>query len=195
MAKEMTKETTSNQANNMSIQNSLVVASGGFKILSGIAGLGASKKIRKEQEKIAKLQFDFNKKEVNRAFGTNFKNLTREYAKESSSLYQQAKDSMSQININLGKKNVESESIESDIQNEFKNGFEEMMGAFLQNKSFAFEELVNQKLAQIYNIGADYNSALNSITQNYLAQRSQAINQIIEGSADIGKAVASGGGA
>lgn len=160
---------------------------GATQVISGIGTMRSAGKVASEQRKIADLQYGYNKKEVERAFETNLEGLAQSYTKEMSSLFSNAEKTISQVNIGLGKKNVESESIENDINNELESDIQEAVLALVDSKKFAFDELANQKSAQLYQIGSDYAMAIGKINSDYINARSQAFGQIIGGALNIGK--------
>lgn len=169
------------------IGNIFGIGLGATQMLSGIGTMRASGKVASEQRKIAELQYNYNKKEVDRAFKTNLEGVTQAYAKEMSSLFSEAKKTMAQVNISLGKQNVESESFETDIKNEMESDIQDTILSLVDSKKFALDELANQKAAQLYNIGSDYSFTLGKINSNLINTRNQALGQIIGGAFTIGK--------
>ncbi len=142
----------------------------------------ANKYIARENRKIAEMQFEYNKEEISRAFGSNLRAVLREQANERVGAINEARTMLANINMNTGNlKNVDSESFEHDIKDKTSKEIADNMIFMLDTQKLALEELVNTKVAQTYNLGLNYENALSSINNREIALKEKYNSQIASG--------------
>ena len=138
--------------------------SGGLSVVQGLGGIKTTGKIADINRNIANMQYEYNKKEIDRAFNMNLKSVLREQASEKLGAMKEAKTLISNINLNTGNnKNVDNESFEYDIKDKTKKEIADNMLFMMDNHSIGRDELLNNKIAQGYNLELNYMNALNRI--------------------------------
>lgn len=151
-------------------------------VLNAFNNKKATKKIAKENRKIAEMQFDYNKKEIARAFDYNLKSILREQANERVGAVNEARQMLAEINLNTGNTaNVDSESFEHDIKDKTSKDIADNMLFMLDTQEKGINELVNTKVAQTYNLGLNYENALSSINNREIALNNYYTGQIANG--------------
>ena len=156
--------------------------SAGSSILQGISGSKGAKHIARAERDIANMQYEYNKKEVNRAFKQNLESLMKDYANQRLNAVTEAETMLANININTGNKsNVEKESFEHDIKDKASKEIADNMIFMLDTQKLALDELVNTKIAQTYNLGLNYSNALSSINNREIALKEKYNSQMASG--------------
>ena len=162
-------------------------------ILNAFSSQSAMKHISKHNKNIAKMQYQYNEKEVKRAFGTNLKALMREQVNDRIGAVKEAEQMLSSINLQTSNnKNVESESFENDIKDKVQSEISDNIAFMVDNEKLSLDALVNTKVAQQYNIGMNYDNMLSSINMRRINANKQATQQMVKGVEDIGMAVLGG---
>ena len=142
----------------------------------------ANKYIARENRKIAEMQFEYNKEEISRAFGSNLRAVLREQANERVGAINEARTMLANINMNTGNlKNVDSESFEHDIKDKASKEIADNMIFMLDTQKLSLDELVNTKVAQTYNLGLNYENAISSINNREIALKEKYNSQIASG--------------
>lgn len=130
----------------------------------------ANKYIARENRKIADMQFEYNKKEISRAFDNNLRAILREQANERVGAINEAKQMLDNINMATGNNaNVDDESFEHDIKDKTSKDIADSMIFMLDTHKMGLEELANTKVAQTYNLGLNYSNVLSSINNREIA--------------------------
>lgn len=150
-------------------------------IFSGVLGTKNAKKIAKTQRETAKMQYEYNKREVERAFNDNLKGLMRNYATQKLNATEEAKTMLSTLNINLGKKNVEEESFKKDIKDKTEKEISDNLTFMVADEIAAIDNLGLMKAAQNYQIGLNYESASSVINQQLIKAKRQNAQKILNG--------------
>lgn len=163
--------------------------SGLSSVLNAYNNKKATKYIAEQNRKIAEMQFEYNKKEIARAFDSNLRSVLREYANERSGAVSEARTMLSTLNMNTGNNaNVESESFEHDVKDKAVKDVADNMLFMLDTQNLGIEELTNTRVAQTYNLGLNYESALSSINNKVIASNNYFNQQMINGFADMATA-------
>lgn len=155
-------------------------------ILQGIGGKKGAKYIANAERDIARMQYEYNKKEVDRAFKQNLEDLMKDYANQELKLNEEAKTLLANININTGKKNVDRDSYSKDVKNKAINEITDNMTAMVVNKINSIGDLGRGKAAQQYQVDRNYGSALSKINQAQIEANRKANFSIINGIATLG---------
>lgn len=150
-------------------------------IFSGILGTRNAKKIAKTQKETAKMQYEYNKREVDRAFNDNLKDLMRNYATQKLNATEEAKTILSNINISTGKKNVDEESFEKDIKDKTEKEISDNLTFMVADEIAAIDNLGLMKAAQNYQIGLNYESATSAINQQLIKTNRKNAQKVLDG--------------
>lgn len=161
--------------------------SGGLSVIQGIGGIKTTGEIADRNRNIAKMQYDYNRKEIDRAFNLNLKSVLREQASEKLGAIKEAENVISNININTGNnKNVESESFEHDIKDKTKKEIADNMLFMMDTHSVGKDELLNNKIAQGYNLELNHMNALNRIDKTEVQMLNKYGSMITSGLIKMG---------
>lgn len=161
--------------------------SGGLSVVQGLGGIKTTGKIADINRNIANMQYEYNKKEIDRAFNMNLKSVLREQASEKLGAMKEAKTLISNINLNTGNnKNVDNESFEYDIKDKTKKEIADNMLFMMDNHSIGRDELLNNKTAQGYNLELNYMNALNRIDKTESEMINKYTNMALSGLMKMG---------
>ena len=161
-------------------------------IIGGVSGVSsalnaynnkkATKYIARENRKIAEMQFEYNKKEISRAFRTNLKSILREQSNERAEAIKEADEILSQINMSTGNNaNVDSESFEHDIKDKTSKDIADNMAVMLDTHKLSLDELINTKVAQTYNLGLNYENVISNINNREIALKNKYTEDMANG--------------
>lgn len=165
--------------------NIVSAISGASTALNAYNNKKAAKKIANENRKIAEMQFEYNQKEISRAFNNNLRAILREQANDRIGAVNEARTMLSNINMATGNNaNVESESFEYDIKDKTSKDIADSMIFMLDTHKMGIDDLTNTRTAQTYNLGLNYANALSSINNKEIALK-QYYNQQIAAGTDI----------
>lgn len=165
--------------------NIVSAISGASTALNAYNNKKAAKKIANENRKIAEMQFEYNQKEISRAFNNNLRAILREQANDRIGAVNEARTMLSNINMATGNNaNVESESFEYDIKDKTSKDIADSMVFMLDTHKMGIDDLTNTRTAQTYNLGLNYANALSSINNKEIALK-QYYNQQIAAGTDI----------
>lgn len=165
------------------------ITAGASLILNGINNKKSSKYIAKQEREAAKIQFEVNKKEVERAYKTNLEGILKGFATQRADLIDTMEKASSNLNIQLGeRKNIdkENDSFKDDSKKMLENEVQENILAMIDHQSFSISELSNQMSMQMYQVGTDFNSTISGINKNKIRADQQANAMIAEGIVGIG---------
>lgn len=161
--------------------------SGGLSVVQGLGGIKTTGKIADINRNIANMQYEYNKKEIDRAFNMNLKSVLREQASEKLGAMKEAKTLISNINLNTGNnKNVDNESFEYDIKDKTKKEIADNMLFMMDNHSIGRDELLNNKTAQGYNLELNYMNALNRIDKTESEMINKYTSMVLSGLMKMG---------
>lgn len=165
------------------------ITAGASLILNGINNKKSSKYIAKQEREVARIQFEVNKKEVERAYKTNLEGVLKGFATQRADLIDTMEKASSNLNIQLGeRKNIdkENDSFKDDSKKMLENEVQENILAMIDHQSFSISELSNQMSMQMYQVGTDFNSTISGINKNKIRADQQANAMIAEGIVGIG---------
>lgn len=165
------------------------ITAGASLILNGINNKKSSKYIAKQEREAARIQFEVNKKEVERAYKTNLEGVLKGFATQRADLIDTMEKASSNLNIQLGeRKNIdkENDSFKDDSKKMLENEVQENILAMIDHQSFSISELSNQMSMQMYQVGTDFNSTISGINKNKIRADQQANAMIAEGIVGIG---------
>lgn len=137
-----------------------------------------AKKLKGEQDIQAKMQYEYNKKEVNRALETNLRGVISGYVSAREDLESEIKNVRSQLAFKNDIKNVEESSIKTDSLNKLKAEADLKAEAILQNQRNDMTETQTQAVSQDYQNRLSFNRIQEGINQNYLVAYSNAELQL-----------------
>lgn len=162
--------------------NIVSAISGASTALNAYNNKKAAKKIANENRKIAEMQFEYNQKEISRAFNNNLRAILREQANDRIGAVNEARTMLSNINMATGNNaNVESESFEYDIKDKTSKDIADSMIFMLDTHKMGIDDLTNTRTAQTYNLGLNYANALSSINNKEIALKQYYNQQIAAG--------------
>lgn len=165
------------------------ITAGASLILNGINNKKSSKYIAKQEREAARIQFEVNKKEVERAYKTNLEGVLKGFATQRADLIDTMEKASSNLNIQLGeRKNIdkENDSFKDDSKKMLENEVQENILAMIDHQSFSISELSNQMSMQMYQVGTDFSSTISGINKNKIRADQQANAMIAEGIVGIG---------
>ena len=174
------------------------ITAGASLILNGINNKKSSKYIAKQEREAAKIQFEVNKKEVERAYKTNLEGILKGFATQRADLIDTMEKASSNLNIQLGeRKNIdkENDSFKDDSKKMLENEVQENILAMIDHQSFSISELSNQMSMQMYQVGTDFSSTISGINKNKIRADQQANSMIMEGITKIAENAAGANGA
>lgn len=155
---------------------------GGASVLQGIGQARGAKHIARAERDIANMQYEYNKKEINRTFKENLEMNLKDQATQRLDALQKAKSVFANVNLSTGNnKNVESESIEHDLKSKTKNDLESNMQELVRDQFLNIRELVNTKVSQTYNVDLNYMSAMRRINNAEIKAIGNATSSILGG--------------
>lgn len=149
------------------------------------------KKIKEYQDEQAKIQFEYNKKEIGRALEGNLRGVLSGYVSARENLDQEITNIKSKLAFN-DIKNVESSSIQNDSINKLKLEANDKANTLIQNQTNEIDELENQTNNYYYQSGLNYNKTQEGINQNYLTAYSQAELQLKRDLAQLNQTIENG---
>lgn len=149
------------------------------------------KKIKEYQDEQAKIQFEYNKKEIGRALEGNLRGVLSGYVSARENLEQEITNIKSKLAFN-DIKNVESSSIQNDSINKLKLEANDKANTLIQNQTNEIDELENQTNNYYYQSGLNYNKTQEGINQNYLTAYSQAELQLKRDLAQLNQTIENG---
>lgn len=161
--------------------------SAGSSILQGISGSKGAKHIARAERDIANMQYEYNKKEVNRAFKQNLESLMKDYANQRLNAVTEAETMLANININTGNKsNVEKDSFEHDIKDKASKEIADNMTSMVINQVNDISDLGLMKSSQQYQVDLNYGSAISRINQAKIEATRKAGFNILNGITTLG---------
>ena len=149
------------------------------------------KKIKEYQDDQAKIQFEYNQKEIGRALEGNLRGVLSGYVSARENLEQEIANIKSKLAFN-NIKNVESSSIQNDSINKLKLEANDKANTLIQNQTNEIYELENQTNNYYYQSGLNYNKTQEGINQNYLTAYSQAELQLKRDLAQLNQTIENG---
>ena len=149
------------------------------------------KKIKEYQDDQAKIQFEYNQKEIGRALEGNLRGVLSGYVSARENLEQEIANIKSKLAFN-DIKNVESSSIQNDSINKLKLEANDKANTLIQNQTNEIDELENQTNNYYYQSGLNYNKTQEGIKQNYLTAYSQAELQLKRDLAQLNQTIENG---
>lgn len=149
------------------------------------------KKIKEYQDDQAKIQFEYNQKEIGRALEGNLRGVLSGYVSARENLEQEITNIKSKLAFN-DIKNVESSSIQNDSINKLKLEANDKANTLIQNQTNEIDELENQTNNYYYQSGLNYNKTQEGINQNYLTAYSQAELQLKRDLAQLNQTIENG---
>ena len=165
------------------------IGTGAVKIMTGIGNKKAAKYIAKQERETARVQYEVNKKEVERAYKTNLEGVLKSFAVQRAGLIDTMEKASSNLNIQLGeRKNVdkENDSFKDDSKKMLENEVQDNLLSMIDQQRFSINELSNQASMQMYQVGTDFNSTISGINKNKIRADQQANSMIAEGIVGIG---------
>lgn len=149
------------------------------------------KKIKEYQDDQAKIQFEYNQKEIGRALEGNLRGVLSGYVSARENLEQEITNIKSKLAFS-DIKNVESSSIQNDSINKLKLEANDKANTLIQNQTNEIDELENQTNNYYYQSGLNYNKTQEGINQNYLTAYSQAELQLKRDLAQLNQTIENG---
>lgn len=149
------------------------------------------KKIKEYQDDQAKIQFEYNQKEIGRALEGNLRGVLSGYVSARENLEQEIANIKSKLAFN-DIKNVESSSIQNNSINKLKLEANDKANTLIQNQTNEIDELENQTNNYYYQSGLNYNKTQEGINQNYLTAYSQAELQLKRDLAQLNQTIENG---
>ena len=149
------------------------------------------KKIKKYQDEQAKMQYEYNQKEISRSLEGNLRGILSGYVSARENLEQEITNIKSKLAF-YDKKNVESSSIQTDSINKLKLEANDKANTLIQNQTNEIDELENQTNNYYYQSGLNYNKTQEGINQNYLTAYSQAELQLKRDLAQLNQTIENG---
>lgn len=150
-----------------------------------------AKKIKNYQDDQAKMQYEYNKKEIGRALEGNLRGLLAGYVSARENLEQEVMNVRSKLAFN-DIKNVEDSSIKSDSVNKLNSEAKDKANIIAQNQMNEIGELQNQTNNYYYQSGINYARTQEGINQNYLSSYSQAEMQLKRDLAQLNQTIDNG---
>ena len=150
-----------------------------------------AKKIKGYQDEQAKMQYEFNKKEISRALEGNLRGVLSGYVSARENLEQEVMNVRSKLAFN-DIKNVEDSSIKSDSINKLNSEAKDKANIIAQNQMNEIDELQNQTNNYYYQSGLNFNKIQEGINQNYLVAYSQAEMQLRKDLAQLNQTIDNG---
>jgi hypothetical protein len=149
------------------------------------------KKIKKYQDEQAKMQYEYNQKEISRSLEGNLRGILSGYVSARENLEQEITNIKSKLAF-YDIKNVESSSIQTDSINKLKLEANDKANTLIQNQTNEIDELENQTNNYYYQSGLNYNKTQEGINQNYLTAYSQAELQLKRDLAQLNQTIENG---
>ena len=149
------------------------------------------KKIKKYQDEQAKMQYEYNQKEISRSLEGNLRGILSGYVSARENLEQEITNIKSKLAF-YDIKNVESSSIQTDSINKLKLEANDKANNLIQNQTNEIDELENQTNNYYYQSGLNYNKTQEGINQNYLTAYSQAELQLKRDLAQLNQTIENG---
>lgn len=149
------------------------------------------KKIKKYQDEQAKMQYEYNQKEISRSLEGNLRGILSGYISARENLEQEITNIKSKLAF-YDIKNVESSSIQTDNINKLKLEANDKANTLIQNQTNEIDELENQTNNYYYQSGLNYNKTQEGINQNYLTAYSQAELQLKRDLAQLNQTIENG---
>lgn len=149
------------------------------------------KKIKKYQDEQAKMQYEYNQKEISRSLEGNLRGILLGYVSARENLEQEITNIKSKLAF-YDIKNVESSSIQNDSINKLKLEANDKANTLIQNQTNEIDELENQTNNYYYQSGLNYNKTQEGINQNYLTAYSQAELQLKRDLAQLNQTIENG---
>lgn len=150
-----------------------------------------AKKIKGYQDDQAKMQYEFNKKEIGRALEGNLRGLLAGYVSARENLEQEVMNVRSKLSFN-DIKNVEDSSIKSDSVNKLNSEAKDKANIITQNQMNDIAELQTQTNNNYYQSGLNFAKTQEGINQNYLVAYSQAEMQLKRDLAQLNQTIDNG---
>ncbi|MGL5712095.1 MAG: hypothetical protein ACRCX2_03680 [Paraclostridium sp.] len=163
----------------------------GTQILGGIGAGKSAGKIAKHQEKIATLDYEYNKKEISEGFKRNFSAMMEGYTEKRAAVVKEATAATSQLNAATSHKtNVDNEfnSFRIDAANTLDSEFITNLNELIEEQTFAINEMSRQRIATDLENQNSYSSMLGNINSAKLKNQQEASNQILKGALGFGDA-------
>ena len=150
-----------------------------------------AKKIKNYQTEQARMQYEYNKKEIGRALEGNLRGLLAGYVSARENLEQEVISIKSKLAFN-DIKNVEDSSIKSDSINKLNSEAKDKANIIAQNQMNEISELQTQTNNYYYQSGLTFNRTQEGINQNYLVAYSQAEMQLRKDLAQLNQTIDNG---
>ena len=150
-----------------------------------------AKKIKDYQDEQAKMQYEYNRKEIKRALEGNLRGILSGYVSARENLEQEVINVRSKLAFN-DIKNVEDSSIKSDSINKLNSEAKDKANIIAQNQMNEIDELQTQTNNYYYQSGLTFNKTQEGINQNYLVAYSQAEMQLRRDLAQLNQTIDNG---
>lgn len=150
-----------------------------------------AKKIKNYQTEQARMQYEYNKKEIGRALEGNLRGLLAGYVSARENLEQEVISIKSKLAFN-DIKNVEDSSIKSDSINKLNSEAKDKANIIAQNQMNEISELQTETNNYYYQSGLTFNRTQEGINQNYLVAYSQAEMQLRKDLAQLNQTIDNG---
>lgn len=157
---------------------------GASLILNSANNKRASKYIASQERESARIQFEINKKEIERAYETNLQGMLKGFATQRLGLFDEAEKASSNLNIQLGeRKNIdkENDSFKDDSKKMLESEVQENILAMMEQQNFSLRELINESTMQMYQTGMSLNSTISGINKNKIRADQQANSMLMSG--------------
>lgn len=168
------------------------MATGGMEIYQGIGKYREAGKMAKIEKRMAESQFQYNKKEIARAFEKNYMNLMDNYTESRKAMIDQATQSASiqnVINNNVNNVDKDFNSFKTDSINALDSQLFSNINKLISEQVFNMGELASDRASQDLQNASVFSNTLTNIASQKIQARGQAVAQMIQGATKV----ASGG--
>lgn len=161
----------------------------GINIASNLGSYSGSEKIAKEQEKLARIQSEYNKNQIKEQYKRNFSALMEEYTEKRSAFVRNATVAISEINARTANRaNVDNEfdSYRIDSLNELDSKFLSNLNEITEEQVFNMRELEESRINSELNNSIQLNNTLGNINSQMVQAKNNAVTKSIMSAANIG---------
>lgn len=161
----------------------------GIGLVSSFETYSEAGKVAKEQEKLARIQSEYNKKQIKESYKRNFASMMEEYAEKRSAFVRNATSASSQLNaMTANRANVDNEfdSYRADALNELDSKFLSSLNEITEEQVFNMRELEESRINSELNNSIQLNNTLGNINSQMLQARNNAVSKAIMNTANMG---------
>ena len=147
---------------------------------------------------MADKQLEFNRQQLIKAYTNNYGKMMMEYASAINNLDNQFQQGKTAINMMLQQQggsgiDIDGSSLRNDMENRLKDEMQQSINkltteSIIKNRD-AYQNFIGEELG----IGIQHSNTIFGITANRIQQQSQAMSRFLQGTMEIGQAVASDG--